>query len=248
VSRLSEHLSATKPGTSSLLGLTEFMFAIKCDNVNLCKLDRYITRADLNRKLLGFLKAAAPPPGEAPQAEPAFVSKHVSPLAGVHQFLQRLMGAEADGKVVVAYPPPTAFKPTTPSVRYFMLNPSACFDEVASSAATTILAGGTLRPFSHIASELMPASSLAAASLADERDYDEPVTEGEGATFFSCDHVVARENVHTLAVSHGPDGSLLEFNYANRGLEKTIDALGRAVANLCNVVPAGLVVFLPSYS
>jgi chromosome transmission fidelity protein 1 len=237
---------------STLLGLTEFMFLIKCDNINLCKLDRYITRSELNKKLLGFITAAAGGKsnrGDVTDENSDYVSKHISPLAGIHQFIQRLSGSSADGKVVVSRPKYSAVNPVHPSVRYFMLNPSTPFSEVVEEASTVILAGGTLRPFAHIASELMPMKTdLAAAALADSRDYDTPVTEGSGMTFFSCDHVVPRENVHCLSLSHGPDGNLLEFSFANRKLPSTLDSLGRTITNLCNVVPAGVVVFLPSYS
>jgi len=240
-------------GESSLLGLNEFMFGIQCDNINLCKVDRYIVRADLNKKLLGFITAAAggkDKRGDARDDSQAFVSKHISPLRPIHDLIKRLSGSELDGKVVVTSPKPGAGAggASPPSVRYFMLNPSTPFAEVVGEAQAVILAGGTLRPFSHICSELLPAEGLEAASLADSRDYETPVTEGESSTFFSCDHVVPRENVHCISLSHGPDGNLLEFNYANRQKEETLDSLGRSITNLCNVVPAGVVVFLPSYA
>ena len=141
----------------------------------------------------------------------------------------------------------SALNPVHPSVRYFMLNPSAPFAEVVKEASTVILAGGTLRPFSHLTSELLPTESLEAATLADGRGYDTPVTEGGKMTFFSCDHVVPKENIHCLGLSHGPDGAPLDFNYASRSLPSTLDSLGRTITNLCTIVPAGVVVFLPSY-
>lgn len=70
----------------------------------------------------------------------------------------------------------------------------------------------------------------------------------ERVTTFSCNHIVPRSHVQTLVLSKGPSGSLLEFKHAQQSDRQVLKELGQLVINLCNVVPRGMVVFLPSYS
>ena len=66
-------------------------------------------------------------------------------------------------------------------------------------------------------------------------------------TRFTCGHIIPRENLAAFAVPTGPGGIRWRFSFERRDDPALIDALGRALLNLAAVVPAGLVVFLPSY-
>lgn len=65
----------------------------------------------------------------------------------------------------------------------------------------------------------------------------------------SCGHVIPKENLIAWNLSKGPSGKTsFEFTFKRRNDAEMIDELGRALLNLCTVVPDGLVVFFPSYS
>ena len=66
-------------------------------------------------------------------------------------------------------------------------------------------------------------------------------------TTFTCGHVIPPSNVITSYLSFGPTSHKLDFRHNPRSSNAMIDELGRTLLNLCNVVPSGFVVFLPSY-
>ncbi|KAL7446984.1 hypothetical protein ACHAXM_011061 [Skeletonema potamos] len=132
-----------------------------------------------------------------------------------------------------------------------------------------ILAGGTLRPFSHVAAELfgddvnvMRAASEAEGQLS--RNFDMLSSSNSNTlrppppssmtqitprlTTFTCGHVIPPNNVITACLSSGPTSVKLDFRHSNRSSNQMIDELGRVIMNMCNVVPSGFVVFLPSYN
>ncbi|GMI05384.1 hypothetical protein TrRE_jg9179, partial [Triparma retinervis] len=247
-------LGREKEGTSRVLDVNGFLFEAKLDNVNLMKVTRYIERSMLCRKLLGFVgkrreeeeKRIAKEAGggggaqQQQQRKPLpFVSKHISPLSPILSLLKSISKPSSDGKVVVA-----SDRSGKTSVRYFMLNPQTLFQDLRDECHAVILAGGTLRPFSHVVEELLDSGRSLAAS-ADAKGYDSPDTRGSDVAFFSCSHVVPREHVYRAAV--GRAGGRLDFRHQQRGTAETMDALGRVLEDTARVGRGGIVVFLPSY-
>lgn len=66
-------------------------------------------------------------------------------------------------------------------------------------------------------------------------------------TRFACGHIIPRDNLVAFAAPNGPAGVRWRFTFEHRDDPTLVAALGRALLNLADVVPAGLVVFLPSY-
>lgn len=64
---------------------------------------------------------------------------------------------------------------------------------------------------------------------------------------FSCGHVVPDSNILPLVVERGPGGRVFDFTFTNRNSPELLDELGRLLVNVCNVIPAGVVVFFVSY-
>jgi len=252
--------------SSKMLSGTELLFAMKLDNLNLFKILRYLERSRLSQKLLGFInhgQRSAEQDDNADEGDdPDFVSKHVSSLSIVQTFLSCLTGSHREGKVVVEWPDDEANASLHsrgalqhPTFRYVLLNPAAHFTDVLDEAYAVILAGGTLRPFSHVAAELVTSSdadiivaaSKAEAIAASSNDSFVSAISAD-ITTFTCDHVVSSSHVHTTRLGVGPTAIKLDFRHASRTSDAVCDELGRTLVNLVNVVPAGLVVFLPSYS
>ena len=67
-------------------------------------------------------------------------------------------------------------------------------------------------------------------------------------TTLSCGHVIPASNLVAWNVSTGPTKGEFEFTFKNRGNGEMMDELGRALLNICTVVPDGVVVFSPSYA
>lgn len=99
----------------------------------------------------------------------------------------------------------------------------------------------------------------------------------ERLTEFSCGHVIPPENILPIALAAGPSGKQLDFSYQARTvltmvspdvpvkfvlccgnswevyikkllfISFQLNELGRILINVCNVIPAGIVCFFPSY-
>lgn len=115
------------------------------------------------------------------------------------------------------------------TLKYQLLNPSHVFKSLVDEARSIILAGGTMEPISDFQSQLVP-------SLDRDR-----------FTTFSCGHIIPPSNLLALVLANGPKGTPFEFKYESRKDPAVLDELGLALVNLCNLIPGGLVIFLPSY-
>ncbi|KAL0127028.1 hypothetical protein PUN28_005395 [Cardiocondyla obscurior] len=151
-----------------------------------------------------------------------------NPLMAILSFLECLKSSCVDGRVCIL--PGTTIGQGI--MKFLLLNPAAHFYDVVRDARSVVLAGGTMEPMSEFIDQLF---LMAGAT-------------SERIITFSCDHVIPKENIISNVVVRGPTGIEFEFNFQNRQNTKLLDELGRALLNLCNIVPAGIVVFFPSYN
>ncbi|XP_053998809.1 ATP-dependent DNA helicase DDX11 isoform X1 [Hylaeus anthracinus] len=151
-----------------------------------------------------------------------------NPLLSVVSFLECLQNNCTDGRIFIV-PGPTIGQSV---IKFLLLNPAAHFHDIVQDARAIILAGGTMAPMNEFTEQL-----FIAAGGAPER-----------IVTFSCNHVIPPENITCNIVTSGPTGIEFEFNFQNRQNTKLLDELGRALLNISNIVPAGIVVFLPSYN
>ncbi|XP_020282942.1 ATP-dependent DNA helicase DDX11 [Pseudomyrmex gracilis] len=151
-----------------------------------------------------------------------------NPLMAILSFLECLKNSCADGRICVL-PGITIGQGI---IKFLLLNPAAHFHDIVKDARSVVLAGGTMEPMSEFIDQLF----LMAGATPDR------------IMTFSCDHVISKENIISNVVICGPTGVEFEFNFHNRQDTRLLDELGRALVNLCNVVPAGIVVFFPSYN
>ncbi|KYN03917.1 putative ATP-dependent RNA helicase DDX11 [Cyphomyrmex costatus] len=151
-----------------------------------------------------------------------------NPLMAILSFLECLKNSCADGRICVL--PNTTVGQGI--IKFLLLNPAAHFHDIVKDARSVVLAGGTMEPMSEFVDQLF----LMAGATPDR------------IMTFSCDHVIPKENIISNVATRGPTGIEFEFNFHNRQDTRLLDELGRALLNLCNVVPAGIVVFFPSYN
>lgn len=235
-----------------MVGSAELLVELRLDNVNLFKLLRYLERSRLSQKLLGFRNQAAAL--SAGEQAPDELSKHVSAMSVVETFLEKLTCSSKEGKVVTSLPSDTS-RLQHPTLRYVLLSPAGFFENVLHEAHALALVGGTLRPFVHVAAELLgnrasileqAAEADAATRLANGRVSSSFASPTFAA--FTCDHVVPSTNVLLQCLDRGPTDVALDFRHSARTTSAVCDELGRALVRICALVPSGVVLFLPSYS
>lgn len=245
----------------TLQSTIEFLIDLRVDNINLFKLIHYLEHSRLSQKLLGFTRAKE---GEEDAGNSAAgLSKHVSAMSIVQTFLEKLNLRGQEGKIVTDWPDGNDSRAQHPTLRYVLLQPASCFENVLEEAHALALVGGTLSPFGHVAAELLasdhtqaksiPLSHLELAAQADAKFLCK--SNSSSVSFvsprfaaFTCDHVVPSSNVFVKCLSNGPNGQKMDFRHQSRMASALCQDLGKALLKLSKAVPNGLVVFLPSYN
>ena len=253
-----------------MIAAVDLMFTLKLDNINLFTILRYLEKSRLSQKLLGFINhtaavTKASPDTQTTETSEIFLSKHVSSMSIFDTFIQRLTGTSREGKIIVEWPnEDISIGVEHAKFRFVQIHSGSQLENLVQEAHAIVLAGGTLRPFTHVAAELFgdDVDLMSAASTA-ERElvniYDTASVSSSSLipsssvqitprlTTFTCGHVIPQSNVMTACLSLGPTSQKLDFRHFSRSSDIIIDELGRSVLNLCSVVPKGFVVFLPSY-
>ena len=269
-------------GKCGMMTATEFLIHRKLDNINLFRLIRFLQQSRLSQKLLGFTNlqrkleasnatnfkepnSSAKSQGESSSRDG--LSKHVSAMSIVEVFLEKLACSDNDGKVTTQWPKEVISGVTDtncmeaqqhPCYRYVLLKPANFFENLLDEAYALALVGGTLRPFVHVAAELLGdgrrSTILQDAIQADEMASNVSPSQVSTSyssphlTAFTCDHVVPSSNVLLQCIGRGPTNQVLDLRYQTRSTQDVCDELGRTVVEICRTVPNGVVVFLPSYS
>ncbi|EDW62670.2 LOW QUALITY PROTEIN: uncharacterized protein Dvir_GJ16955 [Drosophila virilis] len=166
--------------------------------------------------------AAKEPVTPQPQPKSSVVPSSAvpSPLRPFLAFLETLTSNAADGRVLL--------NPKTCTLKYLLLNPAEHFADIVSEARALIIAGGTMQPTHELTAQLF--------AHCPERVVQR---------FYS--HVVPADAVQPFVLPTGPTGAKLCFNYAQRASPAMLQELSMVLQNLCGVLPAGVVCFLPSY-
>ncbi|SCZ99515.1 BZ3500_MvSof-1268-A1-R1_Chr3-1g06054 [Microbotryum saponariae] len=210
------------------------------DQVNLFKLDQYLKTSKIARKeafyfeqIGGYVDSLAEETTAA--GRQAVRTNATRNLQRIQKFILSLASSEKDGRILLSTEPkPVQAGQVGPekvevTLKYMLLAPSESFKDVTEEARSVVLAGGTMEPMS------------------DFRDQLFPYLPSERFSTFSCGHVVPPDHIACFAVSKGPTGGSLEFKFDRRKDEKLLDELGHSIVNLTNVIPHGIVVFVPSY-
>ena len=242
--------------------VSDFLVETGLESVNTFELELFIKDSHLIDKVCSFwerveakhdaaLAKSAAKPGQVEAVPSAQRGIHAAGSRGVPAgvpaeakgtalyalsgFITSLTHRDADARIVVTRP--DAETGTEGSIKYVLLNPQESFSEVVSQAHSVVLVGGTMKPLDDLKLQLVP-------QLANPDKCGAP----DGLTEFSCGHIVPESNVLAIAISSGPSGRALSLTYAERSKAETLDEVGLSVCNLARVVPAGMVVFFPSYA
>nr|CAD7449326.1 unnamed protein product [Timema bartmani] len=105
------------------------------------------------------------------------------------------------------------------------VNPAIVFQELAKNVRCIILTSGTLTPIDTFKSEL---------------GTDFPIQ-------LEANHVLSSSQLWVGTVPCGPNSKILNARFKNVNTYEFQDELGQLVLEVCNKVPYGVLVFLPSY-
>ncbi|PNF28755.1 ATP-dependent DNA helicase DDX11 [Cryptotermes secundus] len=251
--------SSIKVVDTKMYTLAEFVLSAEIDNINLYKLLEFCQRSKIAHKLHGFAERYHPavvlnrtvkssaqqqmgiraflkeisvdnistPKQESIPASSVSEPILSNPLLPVLGFMEALTNHCSDGRVVCN-------RQTTVgrgSLKFLLLNPAAHFSSIIKEARAVVLAGGTMQPLDEFRDQLF----LSAGGTV------------ERLTEFSCGHVIPPDSILPIALAAGPSGKQLDFSYQTRTTLIMLNELGRILVNVCNVIPAGIVCFFPSY-
>ncbi|KRZ59426.1 Fanconi anemia group J -like protein [Trichinella nativa] len=111
------------------------------------------------------------------------------------------------------------------SINFWCMNPAVAFDDVSSKTKSVILASGTLSPLKSYATEL---------GLPFQFSLEAP-------------HVVPPERMWIGSIGVGPNDIPLKATFQQAESFAFQDELASLLTNVCNVVPGGILCFIPSY-
>lgn len=265
----SKHATKGKGNSDVVMSLTDMVGAMmgSVDQLNLVTLETWLKETQIARKISGYAEKRNK---TAEQAEAAMLantnqnaSKNrpttkrlpkkadleqgacigqsgtsqsgigqsgISSMHAIEAFILSLANRSEDGRVVLTSTLDSNTGETIVRAKYQLLNPSHVFKSLVDEARSVILAGGTMEPISDFRQQLLPFLPS-----------DRLVT-------FSCGHVIPPSNLMVSVLSSSPKGLPFEFKFDSRDNTDMLDQLGKTLVNLCNIIPAGLVVFVPSYA
>ncbi|MEJ1281683.1 hypothetical protein NN561_012633 [Cricetulus griseus] len=154
---------------SELKSINDFLFQSQVDNINLFKVQRYLEKSMISRKLFGFTErfgVVLPSPSTSQencnldgfqhflkslQSGPADDSleeglatapRPASPLMHIEAFLAALTTANQDGRVILSRQGSVGES----SLKFLLLNPAVHFAQVVRECRAVVIAGGTMQP------------------------------------------------------------------------------------------------------
>ena len=149
--------------------------------------------------------------------------RHRTPiLFKIVEFLKAMSNPSREGKFFYDV------KANGVSLNYMLLDPSDAFKDIVLESKCVILAGGTMEP------------------TEDYYNYLFPYIDTQRIKKFTCGHIIPKENLEVFLVE-GSEGYDFEFSFEKRNDTKMIVELGKSILGLIEKIPAGVVLFLPSY-
>ncbi|TDL22084.1 DNA repair helicase [Rickenella mellea] len=217
----------TKDNWEETMSVTDLIQKLgsKFDGVNLLEILSYLRTSKIARKISRYSEKVAEVEKGSSSLAPDRKQGSTPPLHAVESLLFALTNDVDDGVVTLSLSADRQVH-----FKYQHLNPSTYFNEITNAARCVILAGGTMSPFADFTTQLLPRIVPDRMSL------------------FSCDHVVPAGNIQCITIPKGPSGKELEFKYNRKDDKSLLEELGQVMFNLVNIVPAGMVVFFPSYA
>lgn len=227
------YLTAIDTDTKAMNGVVDMhsiMSGNGLDRINVFKLNAYLQESRLARKVDGYtayskIQGNVVNHGGAKGISEMEPRHDVPVLMHMQAFLLSLTNPSAEGRFFYS-------KEDSPgvSLKYMLLDPTFHFKDIVEEARAVVLAGGTMSPMSdyeqHLLSYLVPSRIVT----------------------ISCGHVIPPSHLLAIPVVTTSSGADFNFTFEYRNEESTIINLGDALLLMAQNIPAGVVVFFPSYA
>ncbi|XP_062509848.1 ATP-dependent DNA helicase DDX11-like [Corticium candelabrum] len=204
---------------STITTVYDFIVRSKIDNINIYKLLKYCERSRIGQKLHGFIHSRL--------QQELSPDEILSSFPLVKNFLESLTSSDHDGRIIVT----KSIALAASSLKFLLLNPSTHFSDLVRECRAIVLAGGTMQPSSEFTRQLFLPAGVQADHILE----------------FTCGHVIPPDNLLAVGFSTGPTDVKLDFRMETRGSHSLLNELGNVLIELSRHVPAGVVVFFPSY-
>jgi chromosome transmission fidelity protein 1 len=237
----------SEEGAGRVMTANDFLFDLSLDSINLVGLLGWVKESKMLQKCAGYAQTqevSSDPTSHQQGRGSGSRAERLSSLHASTSFLSALTNPDADGRVVV-------MRHSTGhpgELKYLLLNAAAHFSRVLLKARSVILASGTLSPIQGLLQQLFPSHRLVQSSSAFEPPLPFPTASMQIARHYECQHVIPNESLVAMVVGKGPSGVQLALRHSERSKPEVMDEIGRLLCNLGNIVPHGLIAFLPSFS
>ncbi|RLV93694.1 ATP-dependent DNA helicase CHL1 [Spathaspora sp. JA1] len=209
---------STKVKPGDEINVEDIFHDSTADLVNIHKLEKFLTKSKIAYKIENYLEKV-----QSEAADNSSNNNHNNPvLFTVVKFLKSLTHPSNEGKFF------WDITNNVTTINYMLLDPSGIFKEILNQAKCILLCGGTMEPMS------------------DYIDYLFPSVPQEKINKFTCGHIIPQENLKVFPVVE-MNGLEFEFSFNNRNNINQLNALGKFIIEICQRVPFGIVIFLPSY-
>lgn len=190
------------------------------DLLNVYPLMEYINKSKIAFKLQTYMDK------EEQRKHPEEKHHSSTPLLfKVRSFMYCLANTSTSGKFFFDHDGPDADGTV---LKYLLLDPSEPFREVVEEARCVLMAGGTMEP------------------VTDFTDFLVPYIDQKQINTFSCDHIVEEDHLEVYPIARSGNEAF-EFTFNKRNDMKMLTELGRSLLRIIEQVPAGVVLFFPSY-
>jgi len=221
-----ETVNSGKAGHEGVCDAAKLLSGKGVDQINLFKLNNYIQKSKLARKVDGYTEFVADTSsGNTIPTKVEVKDPNTTPtLMQIQSFMIALMNPSKEGRFGYIVENHDVI------LRYMLLDPTSHFRDIVDEARSVILAGGTMSPMDDYFQYLFP--------------YLSP---GRIKTL-SCSHIVPATSLNVFSVTHSQTGTDFDFKFSSRSNSGMIAAAGDALVNFIEVIPDGVVAFFPSYS
>jgi chromosome transmission fidelity protein 1 len=156
----------------------------------------------VNFKLIGFqekLNQVASKSEENQKTEPSQTQTEKQmkcPFMQIKQFLKVLTTPLYEGRIVL-----NIDTTTKSSLKYMLLNPNKCFEQIVADAHAVVLVGGTMKPIS---------------------DFEQLIADRNRIEYYSCDHVIPKDNIMAIAMASSSNNVKFDFSFTSRDNAKMV--------------------------
>ncbi|KAF2664653.1 DNA repair helicase [Microthyrium microscopicum] len=220
----SKSKDGSKIGTEEICRVDELLAGKNVDQIDLFKLNAYISESRLARKIDGYANHLAKEQSSTSTAASNERNTSMPVLMHLQSFMAALMNPSAEGRFFFIKEDQDLI------IRYMLLDPTNHFKEIVQEARAVILAGGTMSPMEDYKQHLFP--------------YVSP----ERLSTLSCSHIVPATSLSVYPITHAASGLEFDFTFSARKDNKMISAAGEALVSFISTVPDGVVAFFPSYA